>query len=100
LLARGAELTERVHRVQADLGRARDPLPRDSADAALVMENDDVLRAIEYTALREMSHIEHALERIDAGQFGTCESCAGPIENSRLEVVPYATRCGACERQV
>jgi RNA polymerase-binding transcription factor len=100
LLARGAELAERVRRVQTDLGRVRDPLPRDSADAAIVMENDEVLRAIETTSLQEIGHIEHALERIDAGQFGTCEACGEPIENSRLDVVPYATRCGACERGV
>lgn len=96
LLSRAAELAERLRRVQADLGRARDPLPRDSADAAIAMENDDVLRAIESTAILEIHHIEHALERIDAGQFGVCESCGNPIEAARLEVVPYATRCGAC----
>jgi RNA polymerase-binding transcription factor DksA len=97
LLARSTELAERLRRVRADLGRAREPLPGDSADAAIVMENDDVLRAIESTALQEIRHIEHALERIDAGHFGTCESCGGPIKTSRLEVVPYATRCTACE---
>jgi DnaK suppressor protein len=97
LLARAAELAERVRRVQADLGRAREPLPRDSADAAIVLENDEVLRAIESTATLELRQIEHALERIDAGQFGVCESCGKPIEAARLEIVPHARRCGACE---
>lgn len=99
LVSRGSELAERVRRVQADLGRAREPLPRDSADAAIVMENDDVLRAIEFTATQEMRHIARALERMDAGQFGICESCGQEIGNARLELVPFATRCSACEPQ-
>jgi len=99
LIARGGELNERIHRVHADLARQREPLPRDSADAAVAMENDEVLRAIEATATSEMHHIDHALERIDAGGFGVCEQCGGDIELSRLDVVPYATRCGRCERQ-
>lgn len=100
LVARGAELADRVRRVQEDLGRAKAPLPRDSADAAIVMENDEVLRAIESTATLEIRHIEHALERIDTGHFGTCESCGDGIEPARLDLVPYATRCGRCERRV
>lgn len=99
LVARGRELNDRIQRVHGDLARAREPLPRDSADAAIMVENDEVLRAIEATATTEMQHIEHALERLDAGAFGICESCGGDIEPSRLDVVPYATRCGDCERQ-
>jgi DnaK suppressor protein len=99
LIARGSELNDRIHRVQVDLSRTREPLPRDSEDAAIVLENDEVLRAIEATATSEMHHIDHALERIDAGAFGICESCGDEIEHTRLDVVPYATRCGRCERK-
>jgi RNA polymerase-binding transcription factor DksA len=97
LIARGAELRDRISRVQSDLGRAREPLPRDLPDAAIVMENDEVLRAIESTATLEIRHVDHALERIDTGTFGICEECGGPIGAPRLEVVPYATTCVRCE---
>jgi DnaK suppressor protein len=99
LVARGSELNDRIQRIHADLARAREPLPRDSADAAIAMENDEVLRAIESTAESEMHHIDHALERIDAGSFGICEACGSEIDASRLDAIPYATRCGDCERQ-
>ena len=98
LVARGGELNERIQRVHADLARTREPLPRDSEDAAIAMENDEVLRAIEATATSEMHHIDHALERIDAGAFGICETCGKDIEAARLETVPYTTRCASCER--
>jgi RNA polymerase-binding protein DksA len=99
LVARGSELNDRIHRVHADLSREREPLPRDAPDAAILVENDDVLRAIEQSAATEMHHIDHALERIEAGAFGVCEACGEDIGLSRLDVVPYATRCADCERQ-
>jgi DnaK suppressor protein len=37
--------------------------------------------------------VEHALARIDAGGFGRCEACGGPIEAERLDALPYATLC-------
>jgi len=97
LLARGAELRDRVERVRADLGRAREPLPRDFPDAAIVVENDEVLQAIETAAAAELERIGRALARMNAGVFALCETCGEPIETARLKVVPYATHCARCE---
>jgi DnaK suppressor protein len=99
LLARGAELRERMRRVDADLARTQAPLPADAPDAAIVVENDEILEAIRQTANAELAHIDHALERLDAGMFAICEDCGGEVEAKRLAVVPYATRCGACARE-
>ena len=97
LVQRRDELRDRIHRVRQDLRREREPLPRDSADAAIVLENDDVLRAVEDAAGAELTHIDLALERFDAGTFGQCDSCGQPIDPARLSAVPYAYRCGECE---
>jgi DnaK suppressor protein len=97
LLARGTELRDRVKHVRSDLIREREPLPRDLPDAAIVLENDEVLQAIESAATAELARIGRALERMDAGVFALCESCAEPIEPARLKVVPYATHCARCE---
>jgi len=98
LLSRAAELRDRRARVQADLARRTEPLPRDAPDAAIAVENDEVLSAIEAAARAELAHIDAALERMDEGVFGICESCAQPIEPQRLEAVPYAVRCGRCAK--
>ena len=66
---RAAELRDRLRRVQEDLGRQREPLPRDAPDAAIVIENDEILAAIDKAARSELDHIEHALERLDAGRI-------------------------------
>jgi DnaK suppressor protein len=97
LLARGAELRDRLERVRADLSRVRDPLPRDLPDAAIIVENDEVLQAIETTSIAELARIDRALERMDAGVFALCESCSEPIDPARLRAVPYATNCTRCE---
>ena len=96
LLARAAELRDRLHRVRSDLRREREPLPRDSADAAIAQENDEVLEALERTAARELALIDDALGRIDGGFFGLCSRCGNDIDAKRLQFVPHAAFCQDC----
>lgn len=42
------------------------------------------------------AQLRSALERIDAGTYGICEDCDGPIAPGRLFVVPEALTCGGC----
>ncbi|HUQ40387.1 MAG TPA: TraR/DksA C4-type zinc finger protein [Acidimicrobiales bacterium] len=52
------------------------------------------------TTLREtLSDVEHALEKMDAGTYGPCESCGNPIAPARLEAVPAARLCMDCSAQ-
>lgn len=41
----------------------------------------------------ELSDIEHALERLEEGTYGTCEACGRPIGDERLDAVPAARFC-------
>jgi DnaK suppressor protein len=99
LLARGAELQDRLRRIQQDLGRQREPLPTDAPDAAIVVENDEILAAIRKAAYSEIDRIELALARLDEGVFGLCETCGAEIQEARLRAVPYATQCLGCARE-
>jgi DnaK suppressor protein len=98
LLARGAELRSRLERVQADLRRETNPLPNDSADAAIALENDEILVAIRSSAQSELASIRAALERLENGMYAICETCGTDIDPDRLKVVPYASQCAACAR--
>jgi len=40
-----------------------------------------------------------ALDRIDAGAFGTCESCGARIPAARLDAIPYTRFCMKCAEQ-
>jgi DnaK suppressor protein len=44
-----------------------------------------------------IAEIDKALERIEKGTYGICESCNQPIPEARLQALPYATLCVACK---
>jgi RNA polymerase-binding protein DksA len=46
---------------------------------------------------QEMSQVEAALRRLDAGTYGDCAGCGEPIPLQRLLVQPAAERCAACQ---
>ena len=41
-----------------------------------------------------------ALQKIDDGSFGNCERCGETIADKRLEALPFARYCVACQRLV
>ena len=41
--------------------------------------------------------VETALERMEIGSYGICESCEQEISPKRLQAVPWATRCAPCQ---
>lgn len=51
----------------------------------------------------ELADVEHALERLETGSYGTCEACGEPIDDARLEAQPAARFCmrdqAAAERE-
>ena len=46
---------------------------------------------------RLINKIREALERIDAGTFGTCDMCGEDISEGRLKVRPVTTLCIDCK---
>jgi RNA polymerase-binding transcription factor DksA len=96
LVSRETELRDRIRRVQDDLSRREAPLPKDAPDAAVVIENDEILHAVDETARGEIQQIERALERLEAGTYGLCEQCGEAISADRLRAVPYAIHCRIC----
>ncbi len=41
----------------------------------------------------ELADVEHAIARLEAGDYGTCEVCGQPIPEERLEAMPAARLC-------
>jgi RNA polymerase-binding transcription factor DksA len=44
-------------------------------------------------ARADLSEIDAAFERLDAGTYGVCEVCGRPLPGERLEARPAARRC-------
>jgi RNA polymerase-binding transcription factor DksA len=54
------------------------------------------LTAVLAAARRHLADVDAALGRLDAGGYGVCERCGGPIPVERLEVRPFARTCVGC----
>jgi RNA polymerase-binding protein DksA len=68
----------------------------DTATATLDREIDYSLEENSEHVLRA---IDGALQRIEEGTYGICETCGQPISPERLEAIPYATQCIDCRRK-
>lgn len=61
------------------------------------------IQAFEDMAARQsagLEAIEHAITRMDAGVYGTCEQCGIEIPFERLEAIPDAVLCIDCQAKV
>jgi DnaK suppressor protein len=72
----------------------------DVVDAALDTAQDEISSQLAEVESRELAHIENALARMKAGEYGVCEVCAKKIPMARLDALPYATMCIECQREI
>ncbi len=86
------EVDRTLHHMQDDAANFPDPNDRASQESEFSLE----LR----TRDRErklLKKINEALEKLDAGDYGYCESCGIEIGIRRLEARPTATQCVDCK---
>ena len=95
-----AQLEEGLAVQQARMQRIRKDVTQehseDSAEQAQERENDEVIDAIGNETALSVRQIRDALDRLDAGTYGTCEHCGEDIGLPRLQVLPQASRCLKC----
>lgn len=60
---------------------------------------DEIMGARRTSIQRVLEEIDAALERLDAGDYGTCPRCGKPIPAERLEILPYARCCVGCRQR-
>lgn len=63
------------------------------AETASVTHDREIDYSLEENEERVLAAIDAALGRLDQGTFGRCERCGQPIEEERLDALPYATLC-------
>lgn len=73
----------------------RSPDPGNAEASSMKLEYAKEL-SIEQNTLDLLSKANRALERIDAGTYGICETCETAIPVERLDVLPYSTVCVEC----
>ena len=86
------DIDRTVHTMQDEATVFADPNDRASqeSDMSLELRNRDRERKL-------IKKIDETISRIDAGEYGYCESCGVEIGLKRLEARPTATLCIDCK---
>lgn len=71
----------------------------DQADAGAATWEREQELSLTNNARGLLEQAEHALQRIDSGSYGGCESCGNPIGKMRLQAFPRATLCMSCKQK-
>jgi DnaK suppressor protein len=94
-------LIEKREEVLAGLGVKFDTLAK---MGRLAEEDQAQLTHDEYVSLHfnsldygQLRLVEEALDRLEAGDFGTCLNCEEPIPAKRLRALPWARYCIPCQ---
>ena len=99
-------LEQRRQSIQAKIADSKAPQTGedvthgDSLDIASSARDREITFMLKSRELDELRAVEDAIERIDSDDFGICSSCEDPIEIKRLEAVPWARFCRACQEEM
>jgi DnaK suppressor protein len=103
-------LHEDVRRLTAEIEAAADEIEQllrqggegagnDQADVGSHTFERDHEMSLQKNAVDNLRLVEEALERIEDGTYGLCQSCGQPIGKMRLLAFPRATLCLECKQR-
>ncbi len=98
LLQRQEELRQMLAGRLENLTSAPGGVRGELADAALDFGIQEMSCLSVEIAGQELALIERALQKIAQGCYGRCENCGRKIAIARLQALPHALYCIACQR--
>lgn len=103
LTEEAAELQSEINKAESEIADRLSDSVRDAGDdqadaGAKAYEREHEL-SLTYKAQELLAQAERALARIEAGTYGSCESCGEPIGKARLQAFPRATLCVTCKQR-
>ncbi len=94
-----AELAEAQHDLAVLIHESGEGSGDDQADAGAATWEREHEMSLANNARALMEQTAHAIERIDSGGYGVCESCGNAIGKLRLQAFPRATLCMPCKQR-
>ena len=70
---------------------------QDPADMAANAYTKELLVSMSANDRKLLESVDEALVRIEAGEYGECVHCGEPVQEKRLEAVPWARHCLRCQ---
>ena len=99
-IARGlADIRTAEEDLQGLIWDAGDGSGDDQADAGAKTYEREQEISLANISRDKLAQNRHALERLDNGSYGVCESCGLPIGKFRLQAAPRATLCRSCKEK-
>ena len=92
-----SELLENVARARAMGNSDSDAVAPDIADRATNAFQREFSYSLSENENRMLRLIDEALVRLGEGKYGMCTHCGQTIEKPRLEAIPWARHCIACQ---
>jgi len=104
------QLADEADELRAEIGKAESSIADrlgdsvsdagdDQADVGAKTYEREHELSLTYNARDLLAQSERALARIEAGTYGSCESCGQPIGKARLKAFPRATLCVSCKQR-
>src|SRR3989442_1359694 len=100
LVPRREELMRTIARTEEEGRQADDVQPVDLADKAANSYTKEFLFGMTNTDRRVLNMIDAALKRIQTDEYGVCANCQEELQQKRLEAVPWAKHCIACQEKM
>ena len=70
------------------------------SDFAQILSDKATTESVQRLLDENRQQAEHARSRRATGEYGVCEDCGTKISAERLEFLPEATRCVACQTRL
>jgi len=97
LLEQKHELSHAIEKADKKIRDSAGPVPLDAIDPSCFTASKDSLFMSASQNRSRLRSIQHALERLNDGNFGICVDCEGPIGLRRLQALPWASHCLQCQ---
>ncbi len=94
-----SELQTMLERNKVALRSNDDAVPEDMAGQASNSSAKDFFLSQSDNEQAQLLLIRSALQRLETGSFGYCESCGEKIDRKRLDAVPWAPYCMSCQEE-
>jgi DnaK suppressor protein len=72
----------------------------DEGDLATIYSERNILNSLHESDFARLRFSQEALKALERGQYGECSKCGEDINPKRLEALPSATMCLACQEEV
>lgn len=91
-------LQKAAHTIKNEIELSKDDMA-DEADLASALTDQNLSLRLRGRERSLIDKIDHAIERIEHGEFGACTVCGDDIDLDRLRARPVTTMCIACKEE-